>query len=77
MTLFSSVFLTGVDTSHISVLECDITDEDVLKQTCSRAKVLMNCTKYSEPVVKACIEARTHYIDISIELPVRIYTTEK
>ncbi|XP_053605668.1 saccharopine dehydrogenase-like oxidoreductase isoform X3 [Plodia interpunctella] len=61
----------GDRTSEILSLICDIPSGD-LKAVTSQAKVVINCTGpntiLSEPIVKACIETSTDYVDISAEL---------
>ncbi|KAL0832197.1 hypothetical protein ABMA28_001651 [Loxostege sticticalis] len=61
----------GEDKSKIPVIECDIKKDDIRIVT-RQAKVLINCTGpntiLSEPIVKACLETKTHYVDISAEL---------
>ncbi|XP_075975994.1 saccharopine dehydrogenase-like oxidoreductase isoform X2 [Anticarsia gemmatalis] len=55
----------------VTVIIADINDEKSLKNMCSRCKVLVNCCGpyrlYGEPVVKAAVESKTHYVDISGE----------
>ncbi|XP_026759515.2 lipid droplet localized protein-like [Galleria mellonella] len=63
--------LTGKDLSHVRVIVADTGDHKSLREMCSQAKVLVNCCGpyrlYGEPVVRAAIEAKTHYVDISGE----------
>ncbi|KAM3959967.1 saccharopine dehydrogenase-like oxidoreductase [Aphomia sociella] len=64
--------LTGRDLSQVKLIVADVEDDKSLKEMCAQAKVLVNCCGpyrlYGEPVVKAAIEAKTHYVDISAEL---------
>ncbi|UJR36584.1 hypothetical protein I4U23_029303 [Adineta vaga] len=65
--------ITGIEnlSSTIDTISANITNQQSLVNMCARAKVLINCVgpyrHYGEPVVQACLEARTHYIDISGE----------
>ncbi|KAM3959966.1 saccharopine dehydrogenase-like oxidoreductase [Aphomia sociella] len=62
---------TGKDLSKVKLIVADIKDDKSLKEMCAQAKVLVNCCGpyrlYGEPVVKAAIEAKTHYVDVSGE----------
>lgn len=70
-SLFIKTDLSGEEKSKIPVIECDIKKDDIRIVT-RQAKVLINCTGpntiLSEPIVKACLETKTHYVDISAEL---------
>ncbi|XP_060802021.1 saccharopine dehydrogenase-like oxidoreductase isoform X1 [Amyelois transitella] len=59
------------DLSAVKIIVADISDEKSLKDMCSQGKVLVNCCGpyrlYGEPVVRAAIEAKTHYVDVSGE----------
>ncbi|XP_051867624.1 saccharopine dehydrogenase-like oxidoreductase [Pristis pectinata] len=50
---------------------CDINDPSSLAAMCQQGSVILNCVGpyrfFGEPVVKACIENGTHYVDISGE----------
>lgn len=50
---------------------CDINDEESLLQMAKSAKVVINCCGpfqfIGEAVVKACIDAGTHHVDVSGE----------
>ncbi|CAF1032156.1 unnamed protein product [Adineta ricciae] len=65
--------VTGIDslTSTVDTVTANITNQQSLVNMCARTKVLVNCVgpyrHYGEPVVRACLEARTHYVDISGE----------
>ncbi|XP_049871021.1 saccharopine dehydrogenase-like oxidoreductase [Pectinophora gossypiella] len=62
----------GVDVAQIPAIECDILKGVSLADMTSMAKVIMNATGpnviLSAPIVSACIQTGTHYIDISAEL---------
>ncbi|CAF1079350.1 unnamed protein product [Adineta steineri] len=64
---------TGIENldSTIDTITANVTNKQSLVDMCARTKVLINCVgpyrHYGEPVVQACLEARTHYIDISGE----------
>ncbi|CAF4764891.1 unnamed protein product, partial [Rotaria sp. Silwood2] len=55
-------------TSNVDTIVANITNKQSLIDMCARTKVLVNCVgpyrHYGEPVVEACLQARTHYIDI-------------
>lgn len=57
----------------------DIKDEESLKKMAQRCKVVVNCCGpyrfFGEPVVKACIDARTHHLDVSGEPQVSLIVT--
>ncbi|CAH0723480.1 unnamed protein product, partial [Brenthis ino] len=59
------------DLSSVKIIIADVQDEKSLKEMCSQAKVLVNCCgpyrHYGEPVVKAAIDSKTHYVDVSAE----------
>uniref|UniRef100_T1IIF4 RING-type domain-containing protein n=1 Tax=Strigamia maritima TaxID=126957 RepID=T1IIF4_STRMM len=56
---------------EIPIILSDVSDVGSLAAMCSKAKIVLNCVGpyrfYGEPVVKACIESKTHHIDISGE----------
>ncbi|KAI0226194.1 Saccharopine dehydrogenase-like oxidoreductase [Lamellibrachia satsuma] len=62
---------TGEDLHDVPVLVADVKAQDSLDKMCQRAKLVLNCVGpyalYGEPVVRACIENKTHHIDISGE----------
>ncbi|CAH0723486.1 unnamed protein product, partial [Brenthis ino] len=62
---------TDEDLSSVKIIIADVQDEKSLKEMCSQAKVLVNCCgpyrHYGEPVVKAAIDSKTHYVDVSGE----------
>lgn len=75
-TKFGKPF-TAIDLSSIKVIVADVGDYDSLKTMCSQGRVLLNCCGpyrlYGEPVVRAAIEAKTHYIDITGEEDVSLF----
>ncbi|CAB3227477.1 unnamed protein product [Arctia plantaginis] len=62
---------TAADLSAVKIITADVGDEKSLKDMCVQAKVLVNCCgpyrMYGEPVVKAAIDSKTHYVDVSGE----------
>nr|XP_037867667.1 saccharopine dehydrogenase-like oxidoreductase isoform X6 [Bombyx mori] len=62
-----------IKTSSVVIIKCDINNETELRNATGRTKILINCTGplsiLGESVIKSCIETRTHYVDISAELP--------
>lgn len=67
--------ILGDDLSKVKIVIADVSDEVSLKDMTSQAKVIVNCCGpyrfYGEPVVKACIETKTHHLDVSGEPAVR------
>ncbi|GBP52598.1 Saccharopine dehydrogenase-like oxidoreductase [Eumeta japonica] len=65
------------DLSSVKVIVADVNDEQSLKQMTSQAKVIANCCGpfrlYGERVVRACIDTKTHYVDVSGEPQVFSY----
>ncbi|XP_028166456.1 lipid droplet localized protein-like [Ostrinia furnacalis] len=61
----------GVVISGIKIIIADVSDQSSLTSMCRQAKVLLNCCGpyrlYGEPVVRAAIEAKAHYVDITGE----------
>ncbi|CAH0583137.1 unnamed protein product [Chrysodeixis includens] len=62
----------GLGLKNIPIMESDVEDEESIKKVLQAAKVVINCTgphiTMSPPIVKACIEAGTHYLDLSAEI---------
>ncbi|XP_034828750.1 saccharopine dehydrogenase-like oxidoreductase [Maniola hyperantus] len=62
---------TGDDLSSVKIIIADVGDEKSLKEMCLQANVLVNCCgpyrHYGEPVVRAAIDAKAHYVDVSGE----------
>lgn len=56
---------------NIPIITADVEDEKSLKKMAERAKIVINCCGpyrfCGETVVKACIDAGTHQVDISAE----------
>ncbi|KAH7300338.1 hypothetical protein KP509_24G056900 [Ceratopteris richardii] len=62
----------SADDPDISIIDnADATDAASLRHLCRSTRVLVNCVgpcnQYGEAVVAACVEAGTHYVDISGE----------
>eukprot|EP00603_Paraphysomonas_imperforata_P012700 CAMPEP_0114457414 /NCGR_PEP_ID=MMETSP0104-20121206/4150_1 /TAXON_ID=37642 ORGANISM="Paraphysomonas imperforata, Strain PA2" /NCGR_SAMPLE_ID=MMETSP0104 /ASSEMBLY_ACC=CAM_ASM_000202 /LENGTH=438 /DNA_ID=CAMNT_0001629959 /DNA_START=23 /DNA_END=1340 /DNA_ORIENTATION=+ len=61
----------GVEADSVPVLIADTSDHDSLVSAFCQAKVVLNCTGpyrfLGESVVKACLDASVHYMDISGE----------
>uniref|UniRef100_A0A2H1WM84 SFRICE_017814 n=1 Tax=Spodoptera frugiperda TaxID=7108 RepID=A0A2H1WM84_SPOFR len=61
----------GEDLSAIKLIVADVGDEKSLREMCAQTNVLINCCGpyrlYGEPVVKAAIESKTNYVDITGE----------
>ncbi|XP_067612766.1 saccharopine dehydrogenase-like oxidoreductase [Eurosta solidaginis] len=59
------------DLSDIPIIIANVGDEKSIKEMASKCKVIVNCCGpyrfYGEVVVKACIEAGTHHVDVSGE----------
>ncbi|XP_055373745.1 saccharopine dehydrogenase-like oxidoreductase [Condylostylus longicornis] len=59
------------DLTNIPTIIADISDEKSLKEMAEKCKILVNCCGpyrfYGEAVVKACIQAGTHHVDVSGE----------
>ena len=58
----------GFAAGSFSLLVADVADEPSLAAMAQQSALLLNCVgpfrKYGEPVVAACVAARTHYLDI-------------
>lgn len=61
----------GVDLSSTSILLADVANRPSLSKLTSQCRVLINCcgpfVMYGEPVVQACIESATDYVDVAAE----------
>ena len=61
----------GKDLSKTQIIIADVGDEKSLVEMAKQAKVVVNCCgpyrHWGEQVVKACIEAGTHHVDVSGE----------
>nr|XP_033795439.1 saccharopine dehydrogenase-like oxidoreductase isoform X2 [Geotrypetes seraphini] len=57
--------------SDIGIILCDVGDPSSLEAMCKQTSAVLNCVGpfrfHGEPVVKACVDNGTHYIDISGE----------
>ena len=55
----------------IGLIDADVSNEESLLAMCKRTRLVMNCVGpyrlYGPPVIKACIEAGTHHVDVSGE----------
>lgn len=62
---------TGENLSNVKVIVADIDDEKALSDMCAQTKLIVNCCgpyrMYGEPVVKAAVENKTNYVDVSGE----------
>ncbi|XP_028161279.1 lipid droplet localized protein-like [Ostrinia furnacalis] len=62
---------TGADLSGVRRIVADVGDNDSLKSMCSQARVVVNVCGpyrlYGEPVVRAAIDSKAHYVDVSGE----------
>lgn len=63
--------VTGKDLKNIPIIIADVDDPKSLAEMCQKAKLILNIVGpyrfYGEPVVKACIENKTHHLDLSGE----------
>ncbi|MCG8669465.1 MAG: saccharopine dehydrogenase NADP-binding domain-containing protein [Pseudomonadales bacterium] len=70
-TVIANLPDTGIDKSSIGLIEADIGDFRTLKAMASQTKVLITTVgpylNFGENVVKACVEAGTHYVDLTGE----------
>lgn len=59
------------DLSNTPIIVADVDDPESLKKMAEKCKVVINCAGpyrlWGEPVVKACIEAGTHQVDVTGE----------
>ncbi|XP_061393622.1 saccharopine dehydrogenase-like oxidoreductase [Musca vetustissima] len=62
---------TNTDLSQIPVVVADVGDEKSIENMAKNCKIVLNCCGpyhlYGEIVVKACVEAGTHHVDLSGE----------
>eukprot|EP00794_Sanderia_malayensis_P019258 gene19258-21186_t len=62
---------TGCNLSDVGTIIADTSDEKSLFTMCARTKVVLACVGpfrfFGEPVVKACVKAKTNYVDVSGE----------
>lgn len=61
----------GKDLSTLPIIIADVGDAQSLLEMAKRAKVVVNCCGpyrfFGESVVKACVDAGTHHVDVSGE----------
>ncbi|XP_055622742.1 saccharopine dehydrogenase-like oxidoreductase [Toxorhynchites rutilus septentrionalis] len=59
------------DLSETPIIVADVKDPESLKKMAEQCKIVVNCCGpyrfFGEPVVKACVEAGTHHVDVSGE----------
>ena len=59
-------------TSMVNIISASVSHQESINQMARRAKVVASTvgpyTLYGEPVVKACIESSTHYVDVTGEV---------
>ncbi|KAL2717694.1 saccharopine dehydrogenase-like oxidoreductase isoform X2 [Vespula squamosa] len=69
--LESAVKVYAPDIENVPIIIADIKDEESIKKMVERARVLINCcgpfVYYGEPIIKACIAAKAHYVDVTGE----------
>ncbi|MEE6475468.1 hypothetical protein FKM82_010757 [Ascaphus truei] len=57
--------------SEVDIIICDVGDPPSISEMCKKASVVLDCVGpyrfYGEPVVKACVENGSHFVDISGE----------
>lgn len=57
--------------NHVPVINADVGNHASLNAMARRTRIVLNCVGpfllYGEPVVKACIDESTHYVDITAE----------
>ena len=62
---------TGVDVSNAPIVTASIDNDSSLISMASKSDLVMNCTgpfrETGEPVVSACVESRSNYLDIAGE----------
>lgn len=61
----------GVDLSVVPIVLADVEDNGSLLEMAKQCRVVINCcgpyVMYGEPVVQACLEAATDYVDVAAE----------
>ena len=64
--------VSGEDLQDVPVIVADVSAQESLDKMCQKARLVLNCVGpyalYGEPVVRACVENRTHHVDISGEV---------
>lgn len=62
---------SGTDLSHIPIVLADVDDQQSLVRMAQQCKIVVNCCGpyrlFGEQVIKACLEAGTHHVDVSGE----------
>src|SRR5215213_6991694 len=65
--------LADVGVAGATTIEADTDDVSSLRALAERADVILNLvgpyTSHARPVIEACIEGGTHYLDLSGEIP--------
>ncbi|GFR21270.1 saccharopine dehydrogenase-like oxidoreductase [Trichonephila clavata] len=66
------------DITNIPIIVADVGNSSSIIEMCKRTKLLLNCVgPYNEfggeEIVSACIECKTHCIDLSAEIRVNIF----
>lgn len=63
--------IPGLEEFSCEIILADVNDSQSLRKMCDQAKILINCVGpyrfFGEQVVKAAIDSKTHYVDISGE----------
>ncbi|XP_055328322.1 saccharopine dehydrogenase-like oxidoreductase [Paramacrobiotus metropolitanus] len=63
--------ISGLGEFEVKLIEADVSRPESILEMCRQGKVVINCVGpyrfYGEQVVKACVDAGTHYVDISGE----------
>ncbi|XP_055622734.1 saccharopine dehydrogenase-like oxidoreductase [Toxorhynchites rutilus septentrionalis] len=62
---------SGTDLSHIPIVLADVDDQQSLVRMAQQCKIVVNCCGpyrlFGEQMIKACLEAGTHHVDVSGE----------
>jgi len=79
--LKKSLLKSQKDPVDIGIIKANVTDQASVVSMTSQGKVVANVVgpyiRYGEPVVRACIETQTHYLDISNEVEFVDYVFHK
>jgi short subunit dehydrogenase-like uncharacterized protein len=69
--------LEDVGCPDVPIVMADVNDPKSLRDMCSQTQVVISCVGpfqlYGEPLVKACIEAKCNYIDVTGEPYVSVF----
>eukprot|EP00112_Aurelia_sp_Birch-Aquarium-sp1_P013534 Seg2875.2 transcript_id=Seg2875.2/GoldUCD/mRNA.D3Y31 product="Saccharopine dehydrogenase-like oxidoreductase" protein_id=Seg2875.2/GoldUCD/D3Y31 len=61
----------GDELNEVGIITADTSDDQSLFEMCKKGRIVLNCVGpyrfYGEPVVKACVKAKTNYVDVSGE----------